>query len=205
MKKKILSFLLPLLFVVFIPSTAWSQKTKINQETLGIVERCNKIVIEGFLKRSRGNVIEDISVEDVEKIEFEHIPGSDGFVMLRVRDKDNPQMSSKKCMGFISKNSDLEVDSKYSDEEICYYLHNKTAETYAVIACRKGKILRSEYYLEIGKDNKGKESDLHLITDVAYYENGSTTPSLETPLLVLDDYSVNLFKYFWEVFLEKFK
>lgn len=56
-----------------------------------------------------------------------------------------------------------------------------------------------------GVDNKGKESDLHLITDVAYYENGSTTPSLETPLLVLDDYSVNLFKYFWEVFLEKFK
>ena len=206
MKEKLLSFLLPLLFVVFIPSTAWSQNPKINQETLGIVERCNKLVMKGYKKRSRGkNVENNVTEDETEKIEFEYVPGSNGHIMLFVRDKNNPKSAAKNNIGFIAKNSDVRTKQEYTDGRLRYYFVNKTAETGMAVTCEKGKFTRSAYYLTIGyKQNDDFISDAHLITRVEFYERGAASPSL-TVFLLTEDYSVNLFKFFWEKMLEKYQ
>lgn len=206
MKEKLLSFLLPILFVVFIPSTAWSQNPEINQETLGIVKRCNKIVMTGYKKYSRGKKIDNnMTDEEREKIEFNYVPGSNGHIMLFVRDKNNPKSAAKNNIGFIGKNSDVRAKPEYKDGQLSYYFANIPAETIMMVTCEKGKFTRSVYYLNISyKQNDDFISDIHLITRVEFYERGAASPSL-TVFLPTEDYCVNLFKFFWEKMLENYQ
>ena len=49
-----------------------------------------------------------------------------------------------------------------------------------------------------------KKSDIHFIASVDFYEKGSDTPSLNV-FLSVEDYSVNLFKYFLEKVIAKYE
>lgn len=143
--------------------------------------------------------------EEREKIEFNYVPGSNGHIMLFVRDKNNPKSAAKNNMGFIAKNSDVRAKSKYKDGQLSYFFGNNTAETFMMIMCHKAELTRSEFYLHIGfYDNIVENSDAHIITDVEFYEKGAESPSLRV-FLPTEDYSVNLFKFFWEKMLEKYQ
>ncbi len=210
MKGKILACSFYALFLLFLPLPVRSQgnsnsRVTVNQQTMSIVDRCDRVVMKGIQEVSRGNNIDrKASIEDIEEIEFQYVDGPNGYMMIFVRDKNNPKSASQKCIGFISKNSDLKVKSNYPDGKCEYMFSNKTANTFVIIVCEKGEAVISEYYLGIGIDNNPEKADVHLITHAEFYEKGSATPSLKVYLNV-EDYSINLFKYFLEKILAKYE
>ena len=154
---------------------------------------------------SREEKVELDPNELLEKIEFEYVPGSNGNIMLFVKDKNNPKSAAKNNIGFIAKNSDIIAKPEYTDGRLSYFFMNKTANTFMMVSCQKGKETRSEFYLSMGqRRNDVNISDVHLIIDVEFYEKGATSPSLKV-FLPTEDYSVNLFKFFWEKMLEKYQ
>ena len=203
MKEKTLACLFSLLFLMFLPLTVSSQENNystipLNQHTLGIVDRCDKIVMKGFQQRKRGEKIEgDPSTLDIKEIEFRFVDGSNGFIMVFVRDKDNPQMASKNCIGFIGKSSNLIAQSIFQ---------NRETNGFVIIVCKKGDMPFAEFYVRIGTDYKEElKSDEYLITRVDFYEKGSDTPTWENVFMLKEDYSVNLLKYFMEGVVSKFE
>ncbi len=213
MKEKRLPSLFFVLFLLFLALPVWPQgnnnsRITVNQHTLNIVDNCDRVVMKGFQRRSKTKVIDrkEIKIEDFEEIEFQYVAGYNGHIMVFVRDKNNPKMASNKCMGFIANNRDIIAKSRYSEGECAYFFRNKTANTGIVIVCKKGNSGFSEFYVEICGDlNDEDKSDLHSITHVDFYEKGSATPSLKDVFLSVEDYSVNLFKYFMEKILAKYE
>lgn len=211
MKEKMFAYSCIALFLLFMPLSVRSQDYKdvrmpINQNTLGIVDRCDRIVMTGVRQISRGKVIEkELTVEDVERIEFQHVEGADGYIIIFVRDKENPKQAAKNHIGFIGKNSNLMAYSKYPDNMCEYYLVNRDAETGVIIFCEKGDRFPSNFYLVVGDAKIIEKRELYAITGVEFYEKGSETPSLRSSFLSFEDYSVNLFKYFWEKMVAKYQ
>jgi len=207
MKENTIACLFYALSLLFLPLTVSSQsnypKIPINENTLNIVERCDRIVMKGFQKQSRGKKMDPQKITDMEEIELKYVEGPNGYIMAFVRDKDNPERASQTCRGFIGKKIYLKTRSEYS-EDACRYVFLNSSNSALYFSCNKGTDY-PEFYVFMGDNTEQGKEDIHLITRVDFYEKGSNTPILKDVFLLREDYSVNLFKFFLEIMLEKFE